>query len=242
MTTAHRRSELPRWSIADVHESLDCTIVRRCDGTLDAPMSNGSSPCSTNSTSGRSLPDPSPPTTVRPPTGCCANYNRVAADLDIVHATCTPRCPPTLATSRRRRLMSELEPAEAALRPLLARLADWVAARWAPNRSPRVSDEAARAPRAAQPPRRARRTPDDRDRGASLRRALLDRFVAWGRLQRDVTSQLSAEVALPDGSSDAADAGRPRPGHRSRRRRPPGRLRRRDGGVADRSKCRSPRR
>ena len=57
--------------------------------------------------------------------------------------------------------------------------------------------------------------------------------TAWDRLHADVTSQLTDVVELPDGPQSHADAGRPRPGHRPRPRRPPGRVRRRDGGLAD---------
>ena len=53
-----------------------------------------------------------------------------------------------------------------------------------------------------------------------------------GNLHRDVTSQLSADVELPDGHAATADAGGARPRQRRRPGRPPGRLRRRAGGLA----------
>ena len=83
-------------------------------------------------------------------------YNRVAADFDIVEASIYATVSTDSRNERAQGLMSELEPAEAAMRPLLARLADWVAALGAESLAG-GQRRGRGAPRPAQPVRRARR-------------------------------------------------------------------------------------
>ena len=98
-------------------------------------------------------------------------FNRVSAGFDIVEASIYATVSTNSRDEQAQGLMSELEPAEAAMRPLLARLSDWVQALGAAPLA-QVSDEVGRAPRPADPPRGTRRPPDVGSRGAPVRRAV----------------------------------------------------------------------
>jgi oligoendopeptidase F len=190
---------LPRWSIADVHESLTARsfvdameksssdvdrlvalfdeLGIRATGTRDATADDGAA-------ADRVLRE----------------YNRVAADLDIVEASIYATVSTNSRDARAQGLMSELEPAEAAMRPLLARLADWVASLGAESLA-QVSHEAAEhlGPLSRFAERAAHQMAESEEH---LYAELSSTGSgAWARLQRDVTSQLSAEVALPTGTT-----------------------------------------
>ena len=132
------------------------------------------------------------------------------------------------------RRVSELEAAGARLRPLLARLADWVDAlgvdALAGGQRARSREHAGPLLRLAA---RAAHQMSEAEEGLYAELATTG-SAAWARLHGDVTSQLDAPVALPDGRTERLPmpavrglATAPRPG------RPPGRVRRRGGGVAD---------
>ena len=95
-------------------------------------------------------------------------------------------------------VMSEINTTGSSLRPLLARLADWVAALGA-DEIANVSAEAREhlGPLQRFAERAAHQMPEAEEH---LYAALSTTgSSAWGRLQSDVTSQLTASVALPDG-------------------------------------------
>ncbi len=189
--------ELPRWSVTDLHESFEARSfldamersradVERLVGLFDELDIRA--------------------TEVRRPTDAdgdaadraLAEFNRVSDELDLlgayIYATVSTDSRDTTAMSA----MSELEPTEASLRPLLARLADWVHALGVDalaEISPAVAEHLGPLHRLA-------------DRAAHQMSETEEHLYAelsttgsgaWGKLQSDVTSQLSAEVTLPDG-------------------------------------------
>ncbi len=193
------QAALPRWSIADVHESLS---ARSFVDALERSTADVERLVALFDDLGIRAIEPRP---VTADDGDAADrvlreYNRVAAEFDIVEASIYATVSTDSRNERAQGLMSELEPAEAAMRPLLARLADWVAALGAESLA-EVSDEAAEhigplsrfAERAAH-----QMTENEEHLYAELAST---GSGAWGRLQRDVTSQLSAEVALPSGNT-----------------------------------------
>ena len=119
------------------------------------------------------------------------------------------------------------------VRPLLARLADWVQALGV-DQLATVSDEA----REHLGPLRRLATRADHQMNESEEGLYAELATtgssAWERLQqrRHVAAQRRCHVPRRTRRA-AADAGRARPGHRRRRRCPSGGLPSRDGGVAD---------
>ncbi len=196
-TSDNTATALPRWSIADVHESL---TARSFVDAMERSASDVERLVALFDELGIRAIDPRPATVVD---GAAADrvldeYNRVAADLDIVEASIYATVSTDSRDARAQGLMSELEPSEAAMRPLLARLADWVAALGAESLA-QVSQRAEEhlGPLSRFGERAAHQMAESEEH---LYAELASTGSgAWGRLQRDVTSQLSAEVALPTG-------------------------------------------
>jgi oligoendopeptidase F len=197
-TQETNHTELPRWSITDVHESLtarsfvdamerSATDVERLVALFDE-HEIGAIPAR-----------PPNPTDGEAADRAITEFNRVAADFDIVDASIYA----TVATDSRDQhaqgLLSELEPTESALRPLLARLADWMQALGADalaELSEQVREHLGPMRRLA-----ARAAHQMSEREEHLYAELSSTGSgAWSRLQRDLTSQLSADVELPDGT------------------------------------------
>ena len=235
-----RIDHLPRWSIADVFRVALGTIVLRGHGAVDrrcrAPRGvvrrtghPGDRAREADAADGEAADR------------VLREFNRVAADFDIVEASIYATVSTNSRDEQAQGLMSELEPAEAAMRPLLARLSDWVQALGAASLA-RVSDEAARAPRATHPTRGACRPPDVGGRGAPVRRVVGHRIGGVGppATRRHVAVVGRGRPARR--AADTADARRTRSRHRRPTPtfvEPPTKPRWRRGRP---SKCPSPRR
>ena len=129
-TDEHRPTTetLPRWSVADVHESLDARsftdALEQAGADVDRLVAlfdehdiraiDARPPTPRRRHRSRSRDRRAQPGQPTPPTSC--------------GRTSTPPSPPTPATSRRSRCSARLRRLDATLRPLTARLADWVAA------------------------------------------------------------------------------------------------------------------
>jgi oligoendopeptidase F len=189
---------LPRWSVADVHESLDARSftdalehatagVVRLEALFDEhDVRDGD------------------PRTVTVADGVAADavieaYNRTSDELDVIDVVVHT----TVATDSRHEqaqaLASEISVLQARTRPLIARLAAWTH-RLGVDELASVSQAAAEH---AGPLRvlaaRAEHQMSDAEEGlyAELSTASAS---AWSRLQSDVTSQLGADVHFPDGT------------------------------------------
>lgn len=197
MNTTEPTDKLPRWSVADVHESLTSKSFVDASERVGADVSRLVALFDHHNV--RAIASRS----VTPDDGDSADaaihaFNAVAEQLDILEATVYA----TVATNSRdehaQALLSEFEVQGALVHPLLARLADWVhslgldalgsvSEQVRQHHGPlqRLDERAAHQMTEAEEGLYAELSTN----GAS----------AWGRLQHDTTSQLAAEVTFPDG-------------------------------------------
>ena len=189
--------DLPRWSVADVHESLESRSfldaqeqagaeVERLIALFDEHSIRGGEHRSATNADGAAAD------------AVIAGYNRVADELDLLGAYVYSSVSTDSRNAAAQAMMSELEPVESKLRPLLSRLADWVAS-FDIDDLAGVSAEAAEHAGPLQ--RLAERATHQMSEAEEHVYAELSTTGsgAWGRLQREITSQLVADVELPDG-------------------------------------------
>lgn len=192
--------DLPRWSVADVHESLDSrsfldaqeqagASVERLIALFDEHQIRGSEDSNEERTASASDGEAAD--------AAIAGYNRVSSELDLLGAYVYSSVATDSRDAAAQAVMSELEPVESKLRPLLSRLADWVAS-FDVEQLATVSSEA--ADHAGPLQRLHERATHQMSEAEEHLYAELSTTGAgaWGRLQREITSQLSAEVELPD--------------------------------------------
>lgn len=196
--TAENETALPRWSVADVHESFNS---RSFTDAMERAGSNVARLEALFETYNiRSIE----PRTPNAQDGAAADvvikaFNKTVDEQDILISYIYATVSTDSRHEQAQGLLSEMEDLDARISPLLARLADWVASLDA-NALKQVSDEA-------------------REHLGPLLR-LQDRAIhqmseaeeglyaelgttgssAWGRLQSDLTSQLSVDVHLPSGT------------------------------------------
>jgi oligoendopeptidase F len=196
-STDDREALLPTWDVSNVHESFgarsfvyameqSAADVDRLTALFDELDIRSTPPREPNPGDGVAADR------------VLAGWNRVSHDLDLLDAYVNA----TVATDSRdaeaQGLTSEIETVAARFSPLLARLADWVDALGADPLA--AVSEAARehvGPLRRLSARSGHQMPEREEHlYAELRTTGSE---AWGRLQRDITSQLAATVALPDG-------------------------------------------
>ena len=191
---------LPRWSVADVHESfesrsfVDAMEQVGADSTRLAALfdEHGIRRC-----------EPRPVTAAD---GEAADAVHPGAQR---HRAATPSSSARTSTPPSRTDSFDETGAGAAQRARGDRVAAAAAARpprrmgqlARRRRARRRQHRGRRAPRPADVPGRARRAPDGGVRGGPVRRAQHTGSTAWERLHADVTSQLTEVVELPDGAA-----------------------------------------
>ncbi len=196
--TAENETPLPRWSVADVHESFN---ARSFVDAMERAGSNVARLEALFETHNVRAIEPRTPTAQD---GVAADaviqaFNKTVDEQDILISYIYATVSTDSRIEQAQGLLSEMEDLDARISPLLARLADWVASLDA-NALQEVSNEA-------------------REHLGPLLR-LQDRAIhqmseaeeglyaelgttgssAWGRLQSDITSQLAVEVRLPSGT------------------------------------------
>ena len=196
--TAENETPLPRWSVADVHESFNARSF------TDAMESAGSNVARLEALFETHNVRSVEPRTPNAQDGAAADaviqaFNKTVDEQDILISYIYATVSTDSREEQAQGLLSEMEDLDARISPLLARLADWVASLDA-NALKEVSNEA-------------------REHLGPLLR-LQDRAIhqmseaeeglyaelgttgssAWGRLQSDLTSQLSVDVHLPTGT------------------------------------------
>jgi oligoendopeptidase F len=188
---------LPRWSVADVHESL---TARSFVDALERAAAGVQRLGALFDEHGIRVTEPRPPTDadVAATEAAIRAYNTVAQELQtirsVVHATTSTNSRDETADS----LMSEITASEARLRPLLARLADWVDALdpdALAEHSVLLHEHVGPLLRLAE---RSAHQMTEAEEGLYAELSTTG-STAWARLQRTVTSQLTAEVDLPNG-------------------------------------------
>jgi oligoendopeptidase F len=189
--------DLPRWSAADVHESF---TARSFTDAMELMGSNVDRLVALFDEHGVRAVEPRLPT--------AADADATAAVIDAYNDTTRQvheleaYTYATVATDTRhaqaQAVMSEIEDREAKVTPLLARLADW-AASLGPERlaelHPTVAEHLGPLQRLAT---RAQHQMSEQEEHLYAELSTTG-SSAWSRLQREVTSQLAAEVVLPDG-------------------------------------------
>ena len=196
--TTENEKPLPRWSVADVHESFNARSF------VDAMESAGSNVARLEAlfeTHNIRSVEPRTPSTQD---GAAADaviqaFNKTVDQQDILISYIYATVSTDSRIEQAQGLLSEMEDLDARISPLLARLSDWVASLDA-NALKEVSNEA----REHLGPLlrlqdRAIHQMSEAEEGlyAELRTT---GSSAWGRLQSDITSQLSVEVHLPSGT------------------------------------------
>jgi oligoendopeptidase F len=200
MTTTddHRlESELPTWDVADVHDSIE---ARSYVDALERTAADVGRLVAQFDGAGIRAVEPRPPdiTDAAAADAAIAELNRVSADLSILRVYATAFVSTDSRDAAAQSALGETRRIDATLRPLFARLADWVAAlevdalaalstEVAEHRGP-LRRLAARAEH--------QMTEVEEHLAAELS---VTGSAAWGRLQSDVTSQLTTMVGLPDG-------------------------------------------
>lgn len=191
-------AQLPRWSVADLHPSLTSRSF------VDAMESIGSDVDRLEVTfddAGIRAIEPRPPTPDDADVAAriLRAYNETAMNLAHLEAYVYATVSTDTRHEHAQSLMSELATADARVRPLLARLADWVHALGPEALAAHddlVADHLGPLQRLAE---RADHQMDEAEEGLYAELATTG-SSAWARLQGDVTSQLTTAVALPDGA------------------------------------------
>jgi oligoendopeptidase F len=192
-------AELPRWSVADVHESLEARSFVDAMERLGAETTRLVALFDEHDV--RAI-DPRPVTDDdgRTADAVIAMFNEVTTLVEELGATVYATVSTDSRDERAQRLLSRLETDQARITPLLARLADWVHALGVDELA-RVSTEVDhhRGPLLRLDERSAHQM-SEAEEGLYAELATTG-SGAWARLQRDVTSQLTTEVSMPDGST-----------------------------------------
>ena len=188
---------LPRWSVADVYESLESpdfvaamerigAEATRLVALFDEHNVRAVEPRAVTTADGESAD------------AAIAALNRTLADLDILEATVYATVATNSRDAQAGALLSQLEVDDAVVRPLLARLADWVNALGADELAT-VSEQTREH---LEPMRRlalrAAHQMNETEEGLYAELATTG-SSAWSRLHAEVTSQLTGEVTFPDG-------------------------------------------
>jgi oligoendopeptidase F len=190
--------ELPRWSVSDVHESLD---ARSFTDALERAGADAQRLVALFDELGIRAIEHRPVTAddASAADRALRELNRVTDDVNLLRVYVYA----TVATDSRdqqaQALFSETRQLDATLRPLSSRLADWVAALGVDD----LSAVSAEAHDHLGPLRRlaARAAHQMSEAEEHLAAELsLTGSSAWGRLQADVTSQLATIIDFPDGS------------------------------------------
>lgn len=198
MTNTQQQTALPRWSVADIHQSFDARSF------TDAMESAGAGVTRLEALFEEHNVRAITPRPVQPADGEAADsvistFNNVVEAQEILGAYIYATVSTDSRNERAQGLLSEMETLDARVSPLLARLADWVAA-LGTEQLATVSTEA-----------RDHLGPLERLQAraehqmSELEEGLYSELgttgsSAWGRLQGDLTSQLSTEVHLPTGT------------------------------------------
>jgi oligoendopeptidase F len=192
--------DIPRWSVADLYESLDAQPFRDAMERVDAGITRLEAAFDEH---GVRAVEPRP---VTPEDGLAADtvirdYNRVVEELHTLAAVVYATVSTDTRDQQAQALFGTIETKGARVTPLLARLADWVHSLGV-DALAEVSEEV-----------REHVGPLTRlDRRAEHQMSEAEEHLyaeltttgssAWQRLHQEVTSQLTAEVRYPDGRVD----------------------------------------
>jgi len=191
---------LPIWSVSDVHESLESRTFVDSMERLSAEVGRLEHLFDDNDIRGRGDRDPLPADLAgQRAQEAIDGFNRVVADLEVLEAYVYATVATNTRDERAQSLLSEIEVLGSRVTPLLARLAEFAADQGVDALS--TANEVCREhvgplTRLAE---RAEHQMSEAEEGLFAELSTTG-SSAWGRLHSDVTSQLSADVTLPDGT------------------------------------------
>jgi oligoendopeptidase F len=196
-TTHSANEELPRWSVADVHESLDARSVNdameragaeatRLVALFDEHNIRSTDPRPVNETDGDAAD------------AAISTLNAVSDEYEELGATIYATITTDSRNERAQALASQLELHEAAITPLLARLADWIHSLGLTELAG-VSEEVRQhlGPLSRLDERSAHQMSESEE--GLFAELSTTGSSAWGRLQQDITSQLTTKIEFPGG-------------------------------------------
>jgi pepF/M3 family oligoendopeptidase len=192
---------LPLWSVADVHESL---TSRSFVDSLERVKSDvGRLEALYDELGIRALPDGVSPT-VDAETGvrldrAIRDFNTVVAQTEILEAYVYANVATNTRDETAQALLSEIEVAGSRITPLLARLADFVCDHDVDALSAVSSEARDHLGPLMRLAERSEHQMDESEEGLYAELSTTG-SSAWGRLQSDVTSQLTVDVQLPTGT------------------------------------------
>ena len=190
-------TELPRWSLADVHDSTD---ARSFTDALERSAAEVDRLVALFDELGIRSIEPRPPTDVDgdAATRALVEMNRVSADVAVLRAYAYCVVAANSRDTPAQSALGETRRIDAVLRPLSARLADWMAALGVDalaDLSVDVDEHRGPLTRLAA---RAEHQMSEAEEHLAAELGVTG-SSAWGRLHNDVTSQLTTRVELPTG-------------------------------------------
>ena len=198
MTNTQQQTALPRWSVADVHQSFDARSF------TDAMESAGAGVTRLEALFEEHNVRAITPRPVQPADGEAADsvistFNNVVEAQEILGAYIYATVSTDSRNERAQGLLSEMETLDARVSPLLARLADWVAALGIEQLATVSTEARDHMGPLERLQARAEHQMSEVEEGLYSELGTTG-SSAWGRLQGDLTSQLSTEVHLPTGT------------------------------------------
>ena len=198
MTNTQQQTALPRWSVADVHQSFDARSF------TDAMESAGAGVTRLEALFEELNVRAITPRPVQPADGEAADsvistFNNVVEAQEILGAYIYATVSTDSRNERAQGLLSEMETLDARVSPLLARLADWVAALGTEQLATVSTEARDHLGPLERLQARAEHQMSEVEEGLYSELGTTG-SSAWGRLQGDLTSQLSTEVHLPTGT------------------------------------------
>jgi pepF/M3 family oligoendopeptidase len=201
MTTIDNPStELPRWSVADVHESLDARSFTDAQERITADADRL---VALFDERGIRATDPRPVTTAdgEAADAVISAFNLLGTAFGELEATVYATVTTDSRDERAQSLASRLSVQEAKIDPLLARLADWVHSLGVDELAAVSTEVAEHRGPLMRLDERAGHQMSEPEEGLYAELSTTG-SGAWGRLMHDVTSQLTTDVAYPDGRTE----------------------------------------
>ena len=198
MTNTQQQTALPRWSVADVHQSFDARSftdamesagagVTRLEALFEEHNIRAVTPRPVQSSDGEVADS------------VINTFNNVVEAQEILGAYIYATVSTDSRNERAQGLLSEMETLDARVSPLLARLADWVAALGTEQLATVSTEARDHLGPLERLQARAEHQMSEVEEGLYSELGTTG-SSAWGRLQGDLTSQLSTEVHLPTGT------------------------------------------
>ena len=198
MTNTQQQTALPRWSVADVHQSFDARSFSDAMESAGAGVTRLEALFEEHNvraiTSRAVLPNDG-----EAADSVISTFNNVVEAQEILDAYIYATVSTDSRNERAQGLLSEMETLDARVSPLLARLADWVAALGTENLATVSTEARDHLGPLERLQARAEHQMSEAEEGLYSELGTTG-SSAWGRLQGDLTSQLSTEVHLPTGT------------------------------------------